>query len=42
METNNYEVVYSAVNNGTRAQEGVMILVHTLIKNTIINYIYWI
>lgn len=42
METNNYAVMYNAVNNGTRAQAGVMIWIHKSIKNTIINYIYWI
>jgi len=37
MDTNNYIVIYSAVNRSTGAQAGIMIWIHKPIKNTIIN-----
>jgi hypothetical protein len=42
METNNYLVIYSAVCRSTGAQVDEIIWIHKPIKNTIINYIYWI
>jgi hypothetical protein len=42
METNNYIVIYIVVNKRTQAQAGAITWIHKSIKNTIINYTYWI
>jgi hypothetical protein len=42
METNNYIILYSGVNKRTQAQMCVICGIHKSIKNTIINYTFWI
>jgi hypothetical protein len=41
METNNYIAMYSGVNRRTRAKASVIIWIHKLKKNIVMNYIYW-
>jgi hypothetical protein len=42
METNNYLILYSGVKRRTQTQMCVIFGIHKSMKNTIINYKFWI